>query len=566
MTRKNNSVKQKNYSQLPQRLSEVTIGQEYQLDVNRNKFVRTRNISAHPDVTHRPDLQKVNLYKPVINRSNSRSKVTEPTDQERQKEINQRTSTVINSGVHKPVIDRSNSRSNVTEPTEQERQKEINQRMSTVINSSVYKPVINRSNSRSKVTEPTEQERQKEMNQRMSTVINSSIHRPVINRNNSRSKVSEPTEQERQKEMNQCMSTVINRIIHKPVNNRSNSVPIDPERRKDINHHASTVLNSNAYEPVINRINSESIVTQSTDYEKQKGIKQGASTNINSSVRKGITNAGDIVTESVSKEEQRETNECPTEVIRLREYQPFINRPDNTAHNTVLQKVTGESTHRSSTLRSRKLYQSIINWMKSTKTVTDSTNESGSADVTQRPLPVRRLSEYQPVINSSTYGATEDNCLSQNGDSVMTQCQSTVSVNQPTVSSTKIVYEANNPVGQRVRGQVTVRPLIIETGSVYRVVINRTLSRGPAMDSEGPSEATWPPLTARSDVANQPASDGSVESDCECRESREVTTQRQESVKDELAYREEAFDARAFCFLYVSALMWVFAIVLWLCK
>ena len=148
----------------------------------------------------------------------------------------------------------------------------------------------------------------------------------------------------------------------------------------------------------------------------------------------------------------------------------------------------------------------------------------------------------------------------------MTQCLPDVCADQSTINSTKIVYEAKNPVGQRVRGQVTVRPLIIETGSVYQVLINRSVSRGTASDSEGPSDLSWRPMTARGVGACLQASDGSAECDCEGQESLEVAPQHHASVKDGCASRKEPVDARAFWFLCVSVLPWVFLVVLWLCK
>jgi hypothetical protein len=444
MTRRNNSVKQKNYAQLTQGLSEVNIGHEYQLDVKRNTFVRVASVCARPEITHRPDSQKGNLYNSAIRRSYSRSN-----------------------------------------------------------------------------TEPTEQERYKEMNQRTSTVINNSVQRPVIK--------------------------------------RSNSVPIGPERQKETNQQASTVLESNACKPVISINKSESAFTESTGQDRQKEIKQPTSTIINSSALKRTMSPMDMMTESVNKKGQGESCECPTEVTRVSKYQPVFNRSDNRAHNSVIVKVTEDSGRGSSTVRNRKLYQSVVNWIISTETVTNSVNGLGPKDVTQRPLQVRRVSEYQPVINSSTHRVTEDNSGSQKGESVMTQCLSELCADQPTINSTKLMYEAKNPVGQRVRGQVTVRPLIIETGTVYQVVINRPVSQGASNDSEGP-------LAGRDVGACQPASDGSAESDCECQESLKVAPQHHVSVKDGYASRKESVDARAFFFLYVSVLTWVLLILLWLCK
>jgi hypothetical protein len=483
MTRRNKSVKQKNYSQLTQGLSEVNIGQEYRLDVKGNKFVRVTSVCARPEVTHHPDPQKGNLYNSAISRSYPRSKVTKPTEQERYKETNQCTSTVINN--------------------------------------SVYKPVNSRSNSRSKVTEPTEQEKYKERNQRTSVILNSSVQRPVIK--------------------------------------RSNSVPIDPERQKETNQHASTFLERNACEPVASLKNSESAFTESTVQDRQKHTKQPSSAIINSSALKRTTSPMDMMTESV-------TCVCPTEVTRVNKYQPVINRSDNRTHNSVTDMVTGESTQRSLTVRNRKLHQSIVNWIISTETATDSASGLGPKDVTQHPLHVRSVSEYQPVISSNTHGVTEYNSGSQKGESIMTQCLSAVCADQPTMNCAKIVYEARNPLGQRVHGQVTVRPLIIETETVYQVIINRPLLLGATSDSEEPNEVTRSPLAARDVGASQPASDGSAESDCECQESLEVAPQCHASGKDGCATRTESVDASAFWFLYVSVLMWVLLIVLWFCK
>jgi hypothetical protein len=368
--------------------------------------------------------------------------------------------------------------------------------------------------------------------------------------------------------MNQRTSTVLNSSVRGPVIKRSNSVPIDPERQKKTNEHASTFLENNACKPVIRINDSESAFTESTDQDVQKEIKQPASTitRINSNALKWIMSPMYMTTESVNKKGQGETCECPTEVTKASKYQPVINRSDNSAHNSVIDKVTEESTQRSSTVRNRKLYQSVVKWIISTETVTDSPNGLGAKDVTQRPLQVRSFSEYEPVINSSTHGVTEDNSGRQKGESVMTQCLSTACANEPTINNTKILYEAKNPVGQRVRGQVTVRPLIIETGSVYQVVINRHVSQGAASDSEGPNEVSRRPLTARDDDACQPASDGSAESDCEGQESLEVAPQHHAFVKDGCASRKQSVNARAFWFLYVSVLIWVLLIVLWLCK
>lgn len=452
MTRRNNSAKQKNYSQSTQGLSEVNIGHGYQLDVKRNKFVRVASVCARPEITRRPDPQKGNLYNSAINRSYSRSKVTELEEQERYKEMNQRTSTVLNSSVQEPVI------------------------------------------------------------------------------------------------------------------KRCNSVPIDQERQKEGNQRASTVLESNAPKPVISINNSEMTFTESTNQDRQREIQQPASTIINSSALKWTMSPMDMMRESVNKKGQGETCECPTEVIRVSKYQPVINKSDNRAHNSVVDKVTGESNQRSSTVRNRNPYQSVVNWIISTETVTDPASGLEAKDVTQGPLQVRSFSKNQLVINSNTHEATEDNSGRQKGENVMTQCLPDVCADQPTVNSTKIVYEAKNPVGQRVRGQVTVRPLIIETRSVYQVLISRSVSRGAASDSGGPSELSWRPLTARGVGACQQANDGNAECDYEGQESLEVAPQHHASVKDGCASRKEPVDTRAFWFLCVSVLTWVLLIVLWLCK
>jgi hypothetical protein len=219
------------------------------------------------------------------------------------------------------------------------------------------------------------------------------------------------------------------------------------------------------------------------------------------------------------------------------------------------------------------------------ETLTDSASQLEREDVTQHPVEARIVSEYELRINRNECWDSER----EEGSTDLTQCPSGISatVFQQIFNTRKSVYEANNPVRQKVRGHVTVRPLRIQTGRVFQVVINRDISQYAGNDSidresprkvtqrplmvktgsayqlvinrntskcaadEGQSEVTRRPVRVRSGDAYQPVTNAVTEFGSEGEVGREAVTPRRPSV-----CQREPSQATVFWFLCASTLMW----------
>jgi hypothetical protein len=414
--------------------------------------------------------------------------------------------------------------------------------------------VINRSNSRILVTEPTVQGRQKDVN-RTSTVLNSSSYKPVINRSNSRILVTEPTVQGRQKDVSRT----------------------------------STVLNSSSYKPAINRSNSVGLVTEPTFQDRQKDVNQRSSPLLSSSVCETVIKSRTTLTESADTG-QVEASHLPHEMSSGYEYQPVMNRSksDNVAHFSAVQREVPLLPYAGA---ASKLSQSVVDKYSYSQTLTDSVRQLQLEGMTHHGLEARVVSECQLLING---GDSESDSGGEEAIRHVTWCPPAVSTTalQPVFNAKESVHKVQSPVVQKVRGNVTARPLVVATGSVYQL-INRDISQCAASDCTdwvGPRKVTKRPLTvemgstyqlvinrntsqcaaddctdgeaqrevtqrpldvARGD-AYQPVVKANTGSDSECDMGRDVETETSASV-----CQQELFQARVFWFLYATSLMWL---------
>jgi hypothetical protein len=376
---------------------------------------------------------------------------------------------------------------------------------------------MNRSSLRSIVTDRVDQEREKDVNQRISTVLSSSVYKPIISRNHSRSIVTARVDLGREKDLNQHTSTIFRSSVYKTVTSRNNSRSIvtdrvDLGREKDVNQHKSTVLNSSVYKPVISRNNSRSTVTDRVDLGREKDVNQRTSTVLNSSVFKPVTDR---------------------------------NRSKNTTHGYSLQSRNGEVAQCSS-VHSNNFYHSVISRHDSRETGANSTKELGSKDVTQHPLKVWVDDEYQPFINTNAYGDTDIGSEAQNGSNGIIRYPSAVVTNEFSP-----ILNCRTSAGQNVRGHVTRRPLVVESGSVYQPVINKNIVRyadSVCAGRNGLAKVTERPLKVPNGDVNQPLIE---------EVSRQVVSYRPTSAGSCPVYQQEPSQERIFWFLYLSTLMWV---------